>query len=184
MSAKSKGPVATGAAAKKLLAGMMAELLPAIAKSAAQVLGVLRPMFKGTDEMVYDYPVGLVIAFSPTGRGKDGIASIVLYPQWINLFLLNGPALPDPTKRLHGAGSSVRHITLENGVDTLREKDVQTLIKSAIKTSQFGIDPKRRGQLVIQVISPNKRPRRPPEKKPSSRRSASAARSPARRKRT
>ncbi|HEY4175981.1 MAG TPA: hypothetical protein VGM90_04090 [Kofleriaceae bacterium] len=180
---KAKGPVATGAAAKKLLAGMMAEYLPAIATSAKKILAVLRPMFKGADEMVYDYPVGLVIAFSPTGRGKDGIASIVLYPKWINLFLLNGPTLPDPTKRLQGAGTAVRHITLDDGIATLREKDVQALIKSAIKASEFGLDAKRKGQLVIQVISPNKRPRRPVEKA-SSRKPASVARSPRRRGRT
>lgn len=170
--------------ATQQLAGMMAEFLPEIATSAKKILAVLRPMFKGADELVYDYPVGLVNAFSPTGHGKDGIASIVLYPRWINLFLSGGPKLPDPTKRLRGAGSVVRHIVLENGVATLREKDVQALIKGAIKMATIGLDPKRAGRLVIKVISPKKRPRRPVEKPASSRKSASAARSRPRRART
>lgn len=147
------------------LATFIAAYDPAIAKSAKQCIAAMRPLFKGADELIYDYPNGVVVAFSPNGQGKDAIASIALYPRWVTLFLVGGSKLADPTKRLAKSGKTFKHVVLENGVATLREKDIQALIKSAIRISPIALDPKRKGVRAIKGIAAKKRPRRPAPKK-------------------
>ena len=69
---------------------------PAIQKTARTALAKLRAQIPGATEMVYDTFNALVIGFGPNDRASEAIVSIALYPKWVNLYFLDGAALPDP----------------------------------------------------------------------------------------
>ena len=77
--------------------------------------------------MVYDNFNALAIGFVPRERPSEAVFSLVLYAQCVNLFFLQGNALPDPAKRLRGSGNRVRSIRLET-VATLDEPEIRELI--------------------------------------------------------
>ena len=68
--------------------------------------------------------------------------------------------LPDPTGRLQGSGTRVRHIVLDH-VAILDEPDVRKLISLALARAKVPLDPKRRQSIVIKSIAAKQRPRRP-----------------------
>jgi hypothetical protein len=136
------------------LARMMSEYDPAIASQARAALAILRRRIKGATELVYDNYNALVIGFVPSDRPSDVVLSIALYPRWVTLFFMHGARLPDPTRRLEGTGKQVRGVRLTTAA-TLEEPAVRALITAATT----GFDPTRRRRLVIQSVSPKRRPR-------------------------
>jgi hypothetical protein len=126
------------------------------------VLRKLRARLPGAVQMVYDNYNALVIGFGPSDRASEAILSIALYPRWVNLFFLQGVKLPDPQKRLLGAGSTVRRVLLESPA-TLDEPAVEALVQAALARAKKPIDAKAKGRLVIRAISAKQRPRRPPK---------------------
>lgn len=142
------------------IAGFLAKFTPAIQKQARLARRKLRALLPTATELVYDNYNALVIAFGPTERASELIFSIALYPRYPTLFFGQGAKLPDPTKRLRGSGTSVRHIVLED-VDLLDEPDVRALIDVALARAKVPLDPGQRRRLVIRSISPKQRPRRP-----------------------
>ena len=120
----------------------------------------MRKLAPGALELVYDNYNALAIGFGPTERAGDGIFSIALYPPHASLFFLQGAKLPDPTKRLRGSGTTVRHIVIED-IALFDEPAVQTLIATALARAKVPLDPAQRRRLVIKSISAKQRPRRP-----------------------
>src|SRR3984957_12230413 len=110
------------------LAEFIARFTPAVAALARRALVKMRKLTPGSLELVYDNYNALAIGFSPSERAGDGIFSIALYPPHASLFFLQGAKLPDPTKRLRGSGTTVRHIVLED-LTVFDEPDVQNLFK-------------------------------------------------------
>lgn len=145
---------------KKQLETFLAKFTPDVAKVARAALAKIRKLTPGANELVYDNYNALAIGFSPTERASDVIVSIALYPRWASLFFLQGAKLPDPTKRLRGSGTRVRHIVLEAAAD-LDEPAVRALLTVALARAKVTLDPKQRRQLIIKSISPKQRPRRP-----------------------
>jgi len=133
---------------------------PQVARVARGTLVKMRKLAPGALELVYDNYNALAIGFSPTERAGDGIFSIALYPPHASLFFLQGAKLPDPTKRLRGSGTMVRHIVLED-VAVLDEPDVRALIGVALDRAKVPLDAKQRRKLLVKSISPKQRPRRP-----------------------
>ena len=133
---------------------------PEVATLARRALGKMRKLTPGAFELVYDNYNALAIGFSPTERAGDGIFSIALFPPHASLFFLQGAKLPDPTRRLRGTGSVVRHIVLED-MAIFHAPDVRTLIDLALARAKVALDPKQRRRLIIKSISPKQRPRRP-----------------------
>lgn len=138
----------------------MDRFTPEVAKLARKALARMRKLTPGALELVYDNYNALAIGFSPTERAGDGIFSIALFPPHPSLFFLQGAKLPDPTKRLRGSGSVVRHIVLED-VSLFDEPDVRTLIDVALTRAKVPLDPMQARRLIIKSISAKQRPRRP-----------------------
>jgi hypothetical protein len=147
------------ASAEARLATMMKAYDPAIARQATAALATLRKRLKGARELVYDNYNALVIGFVPTERPSDVVLSIALYPRWVTMFFMHGASLPDPGGRLEGSGKQVRGIRLESA-KTLDEPAVKALVAAACAHARVAFDPKRPRELVIQSVSPKRRPRR------------------------
>jgi Domain of unknown function (DU1801) len=140
----------------------LAKYDPAIIIQAKKALKTMRKLAPGAVQMVYDNYNALVIGFAPGDRPSEAIFSIVLYPRYIGLCFLHGKDLPDPAKRLQGAGNQVRWIRLESPA-TLDDPKVHELINVALNRARVPIDPKQKPRLVIRSISKKQRPRRPPK---------------------
>jgi len=152
--AKPRGP-----SAASRLAGFLAEYEPSIRRLARAVLAKMRRRLPGATQLVYDNYNALVVAFSATGRAGDAVFSIALYPRWVTLFFAKGAKLADPTNRLAGSGKTFRHVVLARPAD-LDAPDMKALFARALALAAPPI-PKRGGHLVIQSVSPKRRPRRP-----------------------
>jgi hypothetical protein len=149
------------ATAEKQLAAFMAAYTPAIASTARAARAKLRALLPGATELVYDNYNALVIGYGPGEKTSEAIVSLALYPKWVTLFFLqNGPALPDPAKRLEGAGTRVRSVRLASAA-TLDEPDVRALIDHAVRLAIRPIDAQAAPLLIIKSVSPTQRPRRP-----------------------
>ncbi len=111
-------------------------------------------------ELVYDNYNALVFGYAPNDHGSQALISIAGYPQWVTLFFLRGVALPDPTGRLQGAGSTVRGIRLD-GPETLDEPDVRALLEHAMRphAAAFAAAPKL--TTVVKAVSAKRRSRKP-----------------------
>ena len=154
------------------LAQFIAKYSPEVARVAKAALVTLRKRFAGTQELVYDNYNALAIGWSPTGKVGHVICSIALYPRWVNLFFMQGTQLPDPTKRLKGAGKGIRHVMLENGAATLDEADVKKLLAEAIDHAIVAPIGKAPPVTIIKSVSAKQRLRRPDEPDRSKTRSA------------
>ena len=145
---------------KQALEAFLAKYDPAIAKTGRQALAVMRKLLPGALELVYDNYNALGVGFASTER-SGVVFSIVLYPRWVSLFLFDGAVLKDPTMRLKGKGTRIRHIVLENGAATLAEAAVQDLIRQGIAKADPPLPQSGKGRIVIKFVSAQQRPRRP-----------------------
>jgi hypothetical protein len=145
---------------EKELEKFIAKYSPEVSAVAHEALALLRARLPGAIELVYDNYNALAIGFSSTERGSDAILSIALYPRWVNLFFLQGAKLPDPHNLLQGSGSRVRRIRLEDAA-TLRKPAVRALITQALKSAAKPIDPGGSRRIIIKMVLPKQRPRRP-----------------------
>ena len=57
------------------------------------VRSALRKRFPTANELVYDYGFSLVIAYSPTEQGIEGIFSISARADGVSLYFMNGPKI-------------------------------------------------------------------------------------------
>jgi hypothetical protein len=145
---------------KRSLDTFLAKYEPSVAKVGRQALAAMRKLLPGATELIYDNYNALAIGFAPTDRAGDAVMSIALYPHWVTLFFLHGRPLEDPTQRLKGSGSRVRHIVLENGAATLSEPAVLNLIRQAIARADPPLPQAGPGKIIIKSISAKQRPRR------------------------
>src|SRR5690242_10136972 len=141
------------------LTGFIGKYTPEIGILAQAVLAKMRKRLPGAVELVYDNYNALVVGFGPSERASEAIFSIALYPRWINLFFLDGVALPDPEKLLKGDGKIVRSITLQDAA-ALDQPGVRTLMNEALKRADIKINKKTPRRLIIKSISAKQRPRR------------------------
>ena|SRR5579871_4765098 len=132
---------------------------PKIAATAKRALAQMRKRVPGAVEIVYDNYNALAIGFGPNEKASLAIFSIALYPQWVNLFFLQGAKLPDPARRLQGSGKVVRSVRLDK--KTLDDPEILSLIHTALARARVLIDPTQPRRLVIKSVSKKQRPRRP-----------------------
>ena len=125
------------------------------------VRAALRKRFPTANELVYDYGFSLVIAYSPTEQGIEGIFSISARAEGVSLYFTNGPKLPDPKKLLMGSAKMVRFIPVETA-SRLKHPDVEALIAATIKLSSVPLPSRGGGKLVIKTFGAKKKPRRKP----------------------
>ena len=152
---------ATAESPQAQLDGFMAKHLPEVAAEARAALVRMRRLLAGAVELVYEKYKGLVIGFRPSERASDAAVSIVLFPRWITLGLLqDGPKLPDPDGLLKGTGTRVRHIRLASARE-LDRPAIRMLSKEGRSRVWAPIDAAARRRLAIRSVSAKQRPRRP-----------------------
>ena len=113
--------------------------------------------FPTANELVYDYGFSLVISYSPTEQGIEGIFSLSARAEGLSLYFTNGPQLPDPKKLLMGSAKLVRYIPVESA-SRLKHPDVEALIAAAIDKAKVPYPSKGSGKLVIKTFGAKKKP--------------------------
>ncbi len=98
-------------------------------------------------EVVYEYRSWLVISFSPTPQGFEGVLSIRADADGVKFYLSRGKELPDPEKLLKGS-AQVRYIDVET-VSALTRPAVVSLIEEAIARNPVPFAKAGRGPVVI-----------------------------------
>ncbi|CAN5570459.1 hypothetical protein BH10PLA2_BH10PLA2_39340 [soil metagenome] len=88
------------------------------------------------NEIVYDGAYTVAPHYSATVRYQDAFCYIALFSKHINLGFSRGAELPDPKKRLEGAGTQMRHIKLKDPAD-LEQPELRTFLRAALKNADF-----------------------------------------------
>jgi hypothetical protein len=134
-------------------------LTPADQKLFRAVRAAVRTRVPAANEMVYDYPGNLVISYTASDLGKEGVLSLAARPGDLRLYFGGGPRLPDPKKLLQGTGGLVRFIPVE-AASRLKHPDVEALFVAAISLSRVPLPVKGRGKVVIMKSGAAKKPPR------------------------
>lgn len=145
------------------LASYFAKYDPAIAKLGKALRKKLRARLPGLFELVYVYEGqdSLVISYSPTERGSEGVCAIGLYPRWVHLFFGRGAELSksDPSKLLQGRGKTVRHVVMSTVADFDRA-EIEGLIAAALELANVRLDASAKGSTIFKVEAQKQRARR------------------------
>ena len=151
------------------LANFFAKYEPAMAKLGKALRAKLRDRLPGLFEIVYVYETqnALVISYSPTENGYEGLCSIALYPRWVKLFFAQGALLSksDPNKLLQGRGK-VRHVVL-NSVADFDRVEIEVLMAAAVTLAKLRLDASAKGSVILRAAAQKQRaarrkPRDPP----------------------
>ncbi len=130
------------------LEGFLGRLEPAQQKLMRSLRTAMRKRFPTANELAYDYGHSVLISYSPTERGMEGIVSIATRDDGVRLYFNQGPKLPDPTRLLKGTGKQARYIEIAS-VSRLNEPEVEALIAAAVKLSPIPFPSKGKGTLAI-----------------------------------
>jgi hypothetical protein len=148
--------------AETQLASFFAKYEPATAKLGRALRAKLRARLPGLFEIVYVYESrnALVISYSPTENGYQGLCSIALYPRCVKLFFAQGALLSksDPNKLLQGR-AKVRHVAL-NAVADFDRAEIEALMAAALKLAKLRLDASAKGSVVIKAEAQKRRARR------------------------
>ena len=136
---------------------LLSRFPPEIVALVKRSLPKLRSAFPGTTQLVYDYSNSLVVSFSMSEHGYEGIIALAIFPGWVRLYF--DKSLPDPKGLLEGSGSKVRSVTLK-AASELDRGDIKALIKAAIKHS--GVTFPRTGttRMIIKSESKKRKPKK------------------------
>ncbi len=136
---------------------------PAMATLGKALRARLRARLPGLSEFVYVYESqnSLVISYSPTGHGKDGVCSTALYPDRVHLYFTRGAQLSesDPNKLLQGRGNGVRHVVL-NAIADFDRPEIEVLMAAALKLAKVRLDAGAKGAVIIKAEEQKQRARR------------------------
>ena len=127
------------------------------------VRAALRKRFPTANELAYDYGHAIVISYSPTDGGIDGIVAISARATGVALYFNQGPQLPDPKKLLRGLGKRTRFIQVE-AAGQLANPDVKAMIAAAINQAKIPLPSQGKGKLIIRGAAAKPRPSRKPTK--------------------
>jgi hypothetical protein len=149
--------------AETQLASFFAKYEPAMVKLGKALRAKLRTRLPGLNEIVYVYENqnALVIAYSPTENGYDGLCSIALYPDGAKLYFTQGPLLSksDPNKLLQGRGKTARYVVLNTAADFDRP-EIEVLMSAAVKLAKLRLDARAKGSVIIKAEAQKQRARR------------------------
>lgn len=147
------------ATAQQQLDGFLQKFSPDVEKLGRAAITHMRKRLPGATCLVYDNYNALAVGFSPDAKPSHAPLSIALYPRWVTLFFLMGSTLDDPDRLLQGKGSRVRSIRL-SGIGALKDEAVDQLVSTAVMQVNWKLDPRAKGEIIIQSISAKQRPRR------------------------
>lgn len=146
-------PITSATVARKSAEARLRELLAKFAPAHQRLIGSLRRSLRKrlptTHELVYEYGNlnVVVISFSPTRRGNEGVLGIRVSAEGVRLYFNRGKELPDPGKLLQGSAQA-RWIPVESTSD-LAQPAVVCLIAKAIAHNRVPFARTGRSQLVI-----------------------------------
>ncbi len=164
--------------AETQLASYFAKYEPAIAKLGKALRAKLRDRLPGLFEIVYVYENqnALVISYSPTENGYEGLCGLSLYPREAKLFFGQGALLSksDPNKLLQGR-AKVRHVVL-NSVAEFDRAEIEVLLAAALKLAKLRPDASAKGSVIIKAEAQKQRPARKKTARPASARRTAKAR--------
>jgi hypothetical protein len=106
-------------------------------------------------EVVYEYRSWIVISYSPSGHGYEGVLAIRADADGVKLYFNRGKGLPDPEKLLRGS-TQARWIDVE-GASTLARPAVARLADEAIARNPVPFAASGRGPIVLRPASAKKR---------------------------
>src|SRR5262249_615308 len=115
------------------------------------VRAAVRKRFPTANELAYDYSNSVVISYSPTDRGIDGIVSIAARTDGLRLYFMHGPQLPDPKRLLLGSGKQTGFVWVE-AASQLAHPDVEALMAAAIDRATVPLPSKGKGSLIIRLV--------------------------------
>jgi len=145
------------------LASHFAKYDPATAKLGRALRAKLRARLPGLFEIVYVYENqnALLISYSPTEKGYQGIFSLAVYPDSVKLCFGQGAQLTksDPDKLLQGSGKTVRHVELGSVADFNRA-EIQALMAAALQLAKVRPDASAQGRVISKAASQQQRARR------------------------
>jgi hypothetical protein len=146
--------------AEAQLDSFFAKYEPAMATLGRALRAKLRARLPGLFEIVYVYERqdALVISYSPTEHGYDGLCSLSLRPDQVQLHFGQGALLSksDPSKLLQGSGKTVRHVELHSVAD-LDRADIEALIAAALKLAKLRLDASAKGSVIIRAEAQKQR---------------------------
>ena len=117
----------------------------------------LRDRLPGFFEVVYLYgnQDALVISFSPTERGYEGLFTLRVDPRGVRLYFAKGPELAnaDTAKLLKGGAKAMRFVDLST-VGGHRAREIAELIEASLKLANVRLDPSAKGAVIIKAERP------------------------------
>ena len=139
---------------EKQLASYFAKYEPSMVKLGKASRAKLRARLPGLHEIVYMYENqnSLVISYSPTERGYEGVCGISLNPDGVKLFFGKGAELSksDAGKLLQGSGKTVRHVVLGSAKDFDRP-EIEALMAAALKLAKLPLAAGAKGSMVMKA---------------------------------
>ena len=123
------------------------------------IRSALRKRLPTANEFAYDYGHSIVISYSPTDHGKDGIVSIATREGGVRLYFNQGPALPDPKNLLQASSKQARFIPIE-AAGRLAHPDVEALIVAATALAAAPLPAEGAGTLMIKGAAAKPQSRR------------------------
>lgn len=152
------------------LEGYFAKYEPAMAKLGKALRKKLQARLPGLHEIVYVYENqnALVISYSPTERGYEGVCSISVYPDVVKLGFGRGAELSksDPKKLLQGSGKLARYVEL-TAIGDFDRPEIEALMVAALKLAQLRPEPGAKRAMVIKAEEQKQRASRTTKAAPS-----------------
>ena len=149
--------------AETQIASFFAKYDPATVKLGKALRAKLRDRLPGLFELVYVYDSqnSLVISYSPTETGSDGVCGFALYPARVHLFFAGGARLSksDPNGLLQGRAKTVRHVVL-NSIADFDRAEIEVLMAAALKLVKLRLDASAKGSTIIKAEAQRQRARR------------------------
>lgn len=120
----------------------------------------LRARLPGLTEIVYVYERqhALVISYSPSEHGYQGVCALSVYPDRVQLAFPQGARLAesDPEKLLQGRGGGARHLVIATVAEFDRPA-VDTLIGAALALANVCPEPGATGRVIIKAEEQKRR---------------------------
>jgi hypothetical protein len=134
----------------------LAEHTEQVRTLARDSMAMAEARLRGATRMLYVNFNATVIAYSPDGKSRHAVCSVVAYRSWVNLCFFSGPELPDPHRLLQGTGSTVRSVRIKKPADL--DSRVSDLLEAAIEMWSWAYDPERPISTTIASVSDKRQP--------------------------
>lgn len=134
-----------------------------VAKLGKACYAQLRARLAGYHQIVYLYEKqgALVISFSPTEQGYEGVCSLSVKAGEVKVFFTRGAELgrADSGRLLQGSGKTVRYVEVAAASD-LERAEVEALFVAALKLAKPRVGDGAEGSIVFKVDSQKQRAER------------------------